>query len=88
MGVDAVATVLSLEPARPMNTGQNTSMNMGAAARMKRYRQRQRNGVQVVRIEVDQHSVESLLMTRRLKREDIGNSAAIAAAIEALMKTV
>ncbi len=64
-----------------MNTVANT-----AAIRMKRYRRRQRNGVQVVRIEVDQDSVESLLITQRLKREDAGNPAAIAAAIEALMK--
>ncbi len=79
MGLDAVAAVSPFEQTGSMNT---------AAARMKRYRQRQRNGVQVVRIEVDQDSVESLLITRRLKREDAGDPAAIAAAIEALMKTV
>ncbi len=54
--------------------------------RVRRYRRRQRNGVQVVVVKVDQDSVENLLITRRLKREDAGDPAAIAAAIEALMK--
>ena len=45
-------------------------------------------GVQVVRLEVNQDMVETLLITRQLTREQAGDPQAIAAAVQRLMKKV
>ena len=52
-----------------------------AALRQLRYRQRQQQGVQLIRDEVDQDLIESLLVRRFLRVEDIGDVKAIARAI-------
>ena len=59
-----------------------------AARRMRRYRRRVNAGVQVVRLEVNQDMVETLLITRQLTREQAGDPQAIAAAVQRLMKKV
>lgn len=59
-----------------------------AAARMKLYRQRQRDGVQMVQVAVDQGMTETLLITKQLAREEAGDPQAVAAAIERLVKKV
>ena len=56
------------------------------AERMRRYRERQKDGRQVVPVEVDQEMVEMLLANRVLKREDCGDPNAIGRAISALAK--
>jgi len=56
------------------------------AIRMRRYRQRQRDGVQVVTVEVNQDMIETLLITRQLDRDVAGDPQAISQAIKRLMK--
>ncbi len=58
----------------------------GAAQRMRRYRQRRRDGVIcVTRVPIYQLDVEKLVASNRLKAEDSRNGAKIAEAIEALV---
>jgi len=59
-----------------------------AAMRMRRHRQRQRNGIQVVPVKVNQDMVESLLITRQLTIDEAGDPYAIGAAIERLLKRI
>jgi len=60
---------------------------MSLAARQKRWRQRQKNGVRVYPVEIDQAVIEGLLTKRFLKPEHAQNRNAVAAALVKLAKT-
>jgi len=57
------------------------------AERDRRYRERQKAGIQVYRVEVDQDMFEKLLFGRHLDRRDMDNHDKVSNAIVDLIKT-
>jgi len=58
----------------------------GQRERQRRFRKRQRDGVQMVRIHVSQQMAEALLAARRITADQLGDTRAFAQAIEDLLK--
>ena len=56
-------------------------MGLSGAERQRRWRERQRRGVQVVAVEIDQETVERLLARRLIRVEELGNPKRISAAL-------
>lgn len=56
------------------------------AERARRYRRRQRDGIQVVPVEVDQVTVEALVRMGRLDRNSVGDPLAIGEALVAVAR--
>lgn len=56
------------------------------AERARRYRKRQRAGIQVVAVEIDQATVEALVRMGRLDRNAIGDPLAIGEALVAVAR--
>ncbi len=59
---------------------------MSVVERKRRYRKRQRQGIQVVPVEVDQEIVESLIAKRLLNPADCGDSDKVSVALEKLAR--